>query len=128
MTRQRKLLSIAAAAWLAAPAVMAGTDIVKCVDAHGRVTLTDQACDSGATATRLVADMPDAAWPDAPPARERHLVPAAQLRRQAAYEQAWQPPHAARAAPLARDVATLKAARRALLLMEPPRTRLAGLQ
>lgn len=122
------LLSITAAAWLAGPAAMAGNDIVKCVDAQGHVTITDQPCTDGASTVRMeratAANGPNAAADtDAAPVPQRHVVPAAELR-----HPAWQAPAPERAAPLSRDVATLKAARRALLLMDAPRTSLAGLQ
>jgi hypothetical protein len=122
MNRPVTLLSIIAAAWLAAPVAMAGNDIVKCVDPQGRVTLTDQPCESGASATRLVLDA-GAPVADAAPAPQRHVLPAAELPRPAApYPVAERP-----ARPLARDVATLKAARRALMLMDS-RPTLAGIQ
>jgi hypothetical protein len=52
---------------------------------------------------------------------ERHVLPAAQLR-----HEAWKRPPVVRATPLSRDVATLKAARRMMMLQET-RPRLAGL-
>jgi hypothetical protein len=115
-----------AAAWLAAPAAMAGNDIVKCIDAEGHVTLTDQPCAPGAATIRLTderrvqgVERVAAALPA--PAPQRHVVSAAELR-----HPAWRPP-VVRAAPLARDVETLQAAHRALMLMHNPRTSLAGL-
>ena len=56
-----------------------------------------------------------------PATPQRHMLPAADLR-----HEAWKRPAADRPVPLARDVATLKAARRTLL-MQAPRPRLAGL-
>ncbi|MGB9110506.1 MAG: DUF4124 domain-containing protein [Telluria sp.] len=135
MKRPDKLLSMIAAAamWAAAaaPAAMAGNEIVKCVDAAGHVTLTDQPCDSGATTVRLSSDTPQAQQ-ELQPAQQtqsqtqtqpqqRHLIAAAELR-----HAGWKQPPAVRAAPLSRDVATLKAAHRMMLLQET-RPRLAGL-
>jgi hypothetical protein len=111
MKRQIVWMSIAGAV-LAAPAAMAagGNDIVKCVDSSGHVTLTDQPCEAGATTVRLDQDS----------APQRHVLPAADLR-----HEAWKRPAAARPAPLSRDVATLKAARR-MLMLQDARPRLAG--
>jgi hypothetical protein len=106
-----RLLSMVAAVVLAAPAAMAGNDIVKCVDASGHVTLTDQPCAAGAATVRLEQDSPP----------QRHVLPAAELR-----HEAWKRPAAGRPAQLSRDVATLKAARRTLLLQDA-KPRLAGL-
>jgi hypothetical protein len=101
------------AAVLAAPAAMAagGNDIVKCVDSSGHVTLTDQPCEAGATTVRLDQDTP-----------QRHVLPAADLR-----HESWKRPAVARPAPLSRDVATLKAARRTLMLQDA-RPRLSGVE
>lgn len=97
---------------LAAPAAHAGTDIVKCVDGAGRVTLTDQPCEGGATTVRL-ASMPAAegvtrVQPYPLAADSATLPPPAVHRRIAAPR--------AKARPLTRDVATLKAARAQFLL------------
>jgi hypothetical protein len=153
LTAAGAALGMATLATLAAPAALAGNDIVKCVDAQGRVTLTDQPCDTGSASVRLAAGPapgassaygassggdtgsggPEAAsaqlapQPAAQPTAQRHILPAAELR-----HSSWRPPvpaaqGALHTAPLARDVATLKAARRALLLLESPRPSLAGL-
>jgi len=127
MKRPLRLLSMIAAAALsaaaAAPAAMAGSEIVKCIDASGQVTLTDQPCAAGTSTVRLTNDPPSAsASTSAPsPSVERHLLPTAGLR-----QAALQRPPVVRAAPLSRDVATLKAARRMMMLQET-RPRLAGL-
>lgn len=114
MKRHLCLSILCAALASFAPAAYAGTDIVKCVDGAGRVTLTDQPCDGGAATVRL-ASMPAEeavnrvqAYPLAvehsvlppPPARRRVMAPRA------------------KAKPLMRDVATLKAARANFLLMD----------
>jgi hypothetical protein len=126
MTRPVQILCIIAATWLATPAAMAGTDVLKCTDPQGHVTLTDQPCESGATATRLVQDaggttttapLADTASGSAP---RRHTLPVTDVSRP--QRQAMDRP-----APLSRDIATLKEARRALLLMDT-RPTLAGLQ
>ena len=117
-----RLLSMIAAAALsasvAAPAAMAGNEIVKCIDSSGHVTLTDQPCEAGTATVRLANETPAPA--SAAPV-QRHILPAAELR-----HGAWRQPPVARAAPLSRDVATLTAARRMLMLQET-RPRLAGL-
>ena len=56
MKRPVHLMSMIAAMVLAAPAAMAGNDIVKCVDGGGHVTLTDQPCGAGASTVRLEQD------------------------------------------------------------------------
>jgi hypothetical protein len=120
MKRPDKLLSMIAAAALsaavAAPVAMAGNDIVKCVDAEGHVTLTDQPCDTGSATVRLASETPQ---PEAQ--SQRHVVTQAELR-----HAGWKRPQVVRAAPLSRDVATLKAAHRMMLLQET-KPRLAGL-
>ncbi|QNB00532.1 DUF4124 domain-containing protein [Massilia sp. Se16.2.3] len=55
MKRLASQLSLALAALAAAPAALAGSDILKCVDRAGHVTLTDQPCESNARASKLVA-------------------------------------------------------------------------
>lgn len=115
---QRHLcLSILAAALAApaAPLAFAGAHIVKCVDGAGRVTLTDQPCESGTTMVRLASTPADqhAARPEPYPlAVERGVLPPppAVQRRQAIQR--------AQPKPLKRDVATLKAARAQFLLMD----------
>ena len=120
MKRLATQLSLVFAAIAAAPAALAGSEILKCVDAGGHVTLTDQPCESGAQATRLVS----VAGSEGAPAATEAQQPAAQryeaphpLQRQ----QAWRPRVAQvqQDRPLARDVATLKAARAQLLVIEP---------
>jgi Domain of unknown function (DUF4124) len=116
MKRPVKLLSMIAAAALsasmAAPAALAGNEIVKCIDASGHVTLTDQPCAAGSATVKLSSEAP---------LPQRHVLPATELR-----QDRWKRPQEAKAAPLSRDVATLKAARRMLMLQEA-RPRLAGL-
>jgi hypothetical protein len=122
MNRPDKLLSMIAAAALsaavAAPVAMAGNEVVKCVDAEGHVTLTDQPCDTGSATVRLSSE---SSQPQEQPQAQRHLVPQAEMR-----HAGWKRPQVVRAAPLSRDVATLKAAHRMMLLQET-RPRLAGL-
>jgi hypothetical protein len=107
-------LSILFAA-LAAPAVQAGNDIVKCVDGAGRITLTDQPCDGGAATVRLASSPPvDDASARAEPyplvAEQAVLPPPPDRRRTAAPR--------VKAKPMMRDVATLKAARAQFLLSD----------
>jgi hypothetical protein len=112
MKRPVRLLSIVAAAVLAAP-VLAG-EIVKCVDSNGHVTLTDQPCASGS------ATLPVSRDTGQPPA-QRHVLPAAEMS-----HVAWKKPNLAAPVQLARDIATLKEARR-MLMLQDARPRLAGL-
>jgi hypothetical protein len=116
-------LTLVLAAIAAPPAALAGSEILKCVDAGGHVTLTDQPCESGAHATRLVSaaasENPSplpAAGEAQPLAVQRYEAPPALLR-----QQNWRPKVAQRDRPLARDVATLKAARAQLLLIDADR-------
>jgi hypothetical protein len=116
MKRPSRLMSMIAAAALSAavaPAALAGNDIVKCVDASGHITLTDQPCESGASTVKLSGETP------LPP--QRQVRASAELR-----QAAWKPAQVVRPAPLSRDIATLKEARRTLMLSET-RPRLAGL-
>jgi hypothetical protein len=112
MKRPVRLLSMIAAAALAAPA-LAG-EIVKCVDNNGHVTLTDQPCASDAATVRLSQDT-------ATQLPQRHVLPAVDQP-----HPAWKRPNLAAPAKLARDVATLKEARR-MLMLQDARPRLAGL-
>jgi hypothetical protein len=112
MKRPVRLLSMIAAVALAAPA-LAG-EIVKCVDSNGHVTLTDQPCASGSVATPVSRDT-------GPLSAQRHVLPAAELPRVT-----WKRPNLAAPVKLARDIATLKEARR-MLMLQDARPRLAGL-
>lgn len=135
-------LAASLAASLAPLAPAQAGDIVKCVDGGGHATFTDQPCPAGSTGRVLSVDgsgsqggsgltastgssAPEPAVaamaPAAPP--QRHVLPAADLR-----HDAWRRPAGARPATLARDVATLKAARRMLLQQEGARASLAGIQ
>lgn len=105
---------VAALAVPAAPLAVAGADIVKCVDSAGRVTLTDQPCESGTTMVRLANTPAGEGFSRAephplavehgalppPPVQRRHNVPRV------------------KAKPMMRDVVTLKAARAQFLLMD----------
>lgn len=100
--------------------VSAGTEIVKCVDTDGNVTLTDAACPSNAKAAVLVTG---ASEPDETPvmgdmptiqstAAERYSMPRFARRELPAARR--MPPGSL----LARDVATLKAARASMQLLD----------
>jgi hypothetical protein len=106
---------VAALAAPAAPVAYAGSDIVKCVDGEGRVTLTDQACDSGTTTVRLANSPADEGITraEAHPLAVEHgvLPPAPALQRRQVMQRV-------KAKPMMRDVATLKAARAQLLLLD----------
>jgi hypothetical protein len=105
MKRSITLINVVAALVVAAPAAMAA-DIVKCVDPDGHVTLTDQPCSTGAATVRLGQDK-------AAPVPQRRVLPAASL-----HQGAWRRPDLSRPAPLKSDVATLKAARRTLMMQD----------
>lgn len=132
MKRLATQLTLVFAAIAAAPAALAGSEVLKCVDGAGHVTLTDQPCESGSRVTRLVnGSEPDgpatAAASEAPAASAQRHEPSPALVRQ----HAWRPRVENRDRPLARDVATLKAARAQLLLIDADRAHrptLAGIQ
>lgn len=128
MMRPVHLMSMFAAMILAAPVALAGNEIVKCVDADGRVTLTDQPCGARASTVRLDQDRTASQSPSQSqsqpqpqfqPDVQRHVLPAADLRQ-------WRRPDLSRAAPLKQDVATLRAAHR-MLMLQDARPTLAGL-
>ena len=106
-------LSLIAAAAAAAPAALAGAEIVKCIDSAGHVTLTDQPCGDGSTTVRM-AKMPaaegDANAQPYPLSVERSSVPPRPAVRKA--------PQRDKAKPMQRDVATLKEARAQFLLLD----------
>jgi hypothetical protein len=108
------------AAWMAASAAFAGPDIVKCTDAAGHVTLTDEPCREGSQTLLVPGNATTPAGEDgAHPLAVTHIVtserviappsalPAAALVRKAGPERM-----------LARDVLTLKAARAAMQLLD----------
>jgi hypothetical protein len=117
--RQRACqLCLIIATAVAAPAAVAGPDIVKCIDADGRVTLTDQPCSPGSKAVPMAIQRtlpPAVTAAQLESSVERYVVPPRQLQRGK-----WRPPQAKRT-PLSRDVATLKAARAQLLMQDEAR-------
>lgn len=128
MKRHLCKIFLVAVATCSAPAVLADSVIVKCIDGAGRVTLTDQQCEAGAATVR-VAGMPanDGITQVAPyplVSHEANLPPARELQRRALPLRG---AHAT-AKPMEGDVATLKAARAQFLLDDGgQRTALAGL-
>lgn len=124
MKRLATQLSLVCAALAATPAALAGSEVLKCVDAGGHVTLTDQPCESGARMTRLSSGLSSNAAPATPDAGaevhpvgvQRYEAPPAMV-----HQQSWRPKVVQRDRPLARDVATLKAARAQLLLIDADR-------
>lgn len=99
---------------LAAPGAIAGSDIIKCVDGAGRVTLTDQPCDNGATTVRMASTPADdnrARVEAHPLAVEQATLPPPPVQRRHI-------PQRVKAKPMMRDVATLKAARAQFLLLD----------
>ena len=135
MKRLASRLSLMLAALAVMPAALAGSEILKCVDSSGHVTLTDRPCTDGAQATRLaISATPDAdagqtagpATQPQPVSVQRYEPPQPILR-----TPEWRPRVARRDRPLASDVATLKAARAQLLLSDAyrqPQTRLASIR
>jgi Domain of unknown function (DUF4124) len=126
-------LGLVLAAVMAAPAALAGPGILKCVDRAGHVTLTDQPCAPGSTGERVAVQegysgasgSTGSGGPadELPAARARPGVEHERARSPLAKQHRWRPAPAARKAPMARDAATLKAARAQLLLKDGGRTR-----
>jgi hypothetical protein len=126
MKRHICQLCLLAATMMAAPVAFSETSIVKCIDDAGRVTLTDRACETGATTVRMAGEpandgvtrvpahplVADASVLPPPRASQRIHVPVTRV--------------ASR--PLASDIATLKAARAQFVLSDVRSTpALAGL-
>jgi len=133
MKRLASQLCLMLAAVAAAPAALAGTEVLKCVDNAGRVTLTDQPCEGAARVTRMSFGASSESTSQggtgntSATASGAGMEPqAAPLQRYAAtprmqQQHGWRPRLPARDRPLARDVATLKAARAQLLLLDADR-------
>lgn len=116
-----------------ASTAFAGGDINKCVDASGHVTLTDETCPAGARTVKVIPGQSDAgdelaaADDSAAAVSGRYSV----NRMPARYFTPMKNPAPARG--LALDVATLKAARQNMLMLDSAAhamrsTRIAGLQ
>jgi hypothetical protein len=137
MFSARSLLTALLASALAAPA-FAGGDIVKCVDAEGRVTITDNQCASGVSKVLVPASMNSApgtqetaaavAITAAPPAKlVRAGVQRVALTAEPVMHDNFVDPRP-RGRMLDRDAATLRAARTSLQVMDEARQqRVAGL-
>ncbi len=118
------LLASAFAAVLAAPA-FAGGDIVKCVDADGRVTITDNQCGSGVEKVLVPAAMNTAPGetpvmiiePAAAAKPVRASLQRVALTPEPIQHDNWVDPRP-RSKMLARDAATLKAARMSLQVLD----------
>ena len=117
--------TIFAAGMVFVSSTFAGTEINKCTDSAGRVTLTDQPCGGDETMVVLAV----AAQPAPAEAAPDEAAPVAALGATARYQLASLPPSSKlRPAPytqvqapgrsLARDVATLKEARRTMMLLD----------
>lgn len=99
----------------------AGTEVIKCTDQAGHVTLTDQPCAGDAAQVLLSAASPapavaDEAAPAASGRADRYQLtklPPSPRMRPAPFTQVQAPGRS-----LARDVATLKEARRTLMLLD----------
>lgn len=119
--------TIIIAGLMLASSTFANTDIVKCTDDDGHVTLTDRQCDAGDDEVVVARSAPDSASVDdaAAPAEplpqavrtgdryQLHALPPPPRMRAGNYANI-QPPGRA----LARDVLTLQQARRTLMLMD----------
>jgi hypothetical protein len=129
MKRHTFRTSIFISAMLAASAAFAGTDIVKCVDQDGHVTLTDAQCSEGVK-TVLVAgasDTPAADSTEAPSA-DTATLPAGPAARRMSTERIVLAPAQMRhdswsgqrqsGSMLSRDVETLKAARLSMQVLD----------
>ena len=119
------LIAAAIAIGAACAPVHAGPDIFKCIDSDGRVTLTDNPCNTSAKSELVVSGPSEASATAAEPADgaaglavvaptvERYTLPQSQVRR------SWAPAKRLPVARgLARDVATLRAARLNLILLD----------
>lgn len=99
----------------------AGTEVIKCTDQSGHVTLTDQPCKGEAAQEVLsgaagASSLTDEAAPAASDVTDRYQLtnlPPSTRMRAAPFTQVQAPGRA-----LARDVATLKEARRTLMLLD----------
>ena len=135
MKRLASQLSLMLAAIAALPAALAGTEILKCVDSAGHVTLTDQPCQGAVRVTRMSpgsssdsasygsSGTASATGSGSGSGMDSQAVPlqryAAAPRMQQQHD--WRPRLPARDRPLARDVATLKAARAQMMLLDADR-------
>jgi hypothetical protein len=115
-----------------APLSFAGADIVKCVDRDGRVTLTDASCQAGERSVTVI----EGAEPVESPAAAPTIARTVRMTRARLPERVVLRDTLARLDPpsrsMARDVATLRAARQAMRLMDSAASslrsqRLAGL-
>jgi hypothetical protein len=120
MKRQLSSISLLAAALLAAPSAFSESAIVKCIDAGGRVTLTDRPCEAGSATIRMANlssnDGVTRVEPH-PLAADHDALPPPRLFQQAAQRRSL-PLRRVAAKPMASDVATLKAARAQFLLSD----------
>jgi hypothetical protein len=126
-------LSLILAAATAAPAALAGSDINKCVDRSGHITLTDQSCPPGTAGQRMVLQegysgtggSTGSGGPGDEPGRPavEHFPAPATL----APQHHWRPAAPAKKPRMSRDAATLKAARTQLLLQDGEKARHGGL-
>ena len=126
-------LCLMLAAVAAAPAALAGTEVLKCVDSAGHVTLTDQPCAGAARVTRMSfgsssesASQGGSGSTSATASGSGVEPQPVPLQRYAAtprmqQQHDWRPRMPARDRPLARDVATLKAARAQMMLLDADR-------
>src|SRR5476649_1284302 len=126
MNRHHFIRAVSLAGLLAISGGMAHADIIKCVDAEGHATLTDQDCPRNeaqvapqeVAAVAAMADVPDQAQADAPRAHVTRVVLSAGT--PALPPKSWEATHA-HPAPMrafALDAATLKAARVTMQLLD----------
>lgn len=117
----RPLLALLLAAIAATPA-FAGGDIVKCVDADGRVTITDNQCGSGVAKVLVPAAVntppgEEVAAAVAPAKPVRANIQRVALTVEPVQHDNWVDPRP-HSKMLARDAATLKAARMSLQVLD----------
>ena len=106
------------AGMMLAASAYAGADINKCVSASGSVTLTDEVCPPGAQTVKLVSAAADSATDETPPAASQRTsverYPATRLPARATAQMR----NAQPARGLSLDIATLKAARMNMQLVD----------
>lgn len=136
MKRHICQLALLAITTMAAPVAFSETSIVKCVDDAGRVTLTDRACEAGATTVRMAGEPANDGVMRVhahPLAAEANVLPLPRVSQRESQRESQNmsqrasprisqrirvPMTHVAARPLASDIATLKAARAQFMLSD----------